>query len=88
MIVIVSSLYSMDDTKELAGLMMGSSHKPRAVILHGLIPKTQFEIIELEKLGIQYCNQNSMDDEGFRVSNKKLADFVAKECVKYGLVKK
>jgi len=56
--------------------------------LHGLIPKTQLEIIELEKMGIKYCNQNSMDDEGFRVSNKKLADFVAKECGKHGLVKK
>jgi len=87
-VIMYDSLYSMDDTKELAGLMMSSSHKPKAVILHGLIPKTEFEIKELEKMGIQFCNQNSMDDEGYRVSNKKLADFVAKECLKHGLVKK
>ena len=32
------------------------------------------------------CNQNAMDDEGFKVSNKKFADFIAKKCVKQGLV--
>jgi two-component system, response regulator, stage 0 sporulation protein F len=87
-VIMYDSLYNMEDTKELAGLMMSSSHKPKAVILHGLIPKTEFELKELEKMGIKFCNQNSMDDEGFRVSNKKLADFVAKECLKHGLVKK
>ena len=74
--------------EELAGLMMSSSHKPKAVILHGLIPKTEFELKDLEKTGIKFCNQNTMDDEGFRLSNKKLVDFVADECRKYGLVKK
>ncbi len=87
-VIMYDSLYNMEDTKELAGLMMNSSHKPKSLILHGLIPKTSFEIRELEKMGIQFCNQNSMDDEGFRVSNKKLADFVTKECIKQGLVKK
>ena len=87
-VIMYESLFSMDDTKELAGLMMSSSHKPKAVILHGLIPKTEFELIELRKAGIKFCNQNSMDDEGFRLSNKKLVDFVADECRKHGLVKK
>ena len=87
-VVMFDALYNMEDTKELAGLMMKSSHKPKAVILHGLIPKTAFEVTELKKMGIKFCNQNSMDDEGFRVSNKKLADFIAKECIKYDLVKK
>lgn len=87
-VIMYDSLYNMEDTKELAGLMMKSSHKPKAVILHSLIPKTGFEVKELEKMGIGFCNQNSMDDEGFRVSNKKLADFVGKECVKHGLIKK
>ncbi len=86
-IIMYDALYSMEDTKELAGLMMKSSHKPKALILHGLIPKTEFEIRELDNMGIKFCNQNSMDDEGFRVSNKKLADFVAKECLMHGLVK-
>jgi len=88
MIIMYDSLYNMEDTKQLAGLMMGSSHKPKTVILHGLFPKTEFELMELKKMGIQYCNQNALDDEGFRVSNKKLADFVAKECVRHGLVQK
>ena len=59
-----------------------------AEILHSLIPKDGFSLVELKKMGIQFCNQNTMDDEGFRVSNKKLADFVGKECIKHGLVKK
>ncbi|MFA5143607.1 MAG: response regulator [Candidatus Omnitrophota bacterium] len=87
-VIMYDSLFSMDDTKELAGLMMKSSHKPKAVILHGLIPKTEFELRELEREGIRFCNQNSMDDEGFRVSNRKLVDFVAKECLMHGLVRK
>ena len=87
MVIMYDSLYNMEDTKQLAGLMMNSSHKPKTVILHGLFPKTEYELIELKKMGIQYCNQNALDDEGFRISNKKLADFVAKECVKQGLIK-
>jgi two-component system, response regulator, stage 0 sporulation protein F len=88
MVIMYDSTYNMKDTEQLAGLMMKSSHKPKAVILHGLIPKMEYEIMELEKMGVKFCNQNSMDDEGFRVSNKKLADFVAKECVRLGLIKK
>ena len=87
-VIMYDSLFSMDDTKELAGLMMKSSHRPKAVILHGLIPKTEFEIRDLDKMNIKFCNQNSMDDKAFRLSNKKLADFVAGECVSHGLVKK
>jgi len=87
-VIMYDSLFNMADTKQFAGLMMGSSHKPKTLILHGLIPKMSYDIFELGKAGIKFCNQNSMDDEGFRVSNKKLADFVAKECIKYGLVKK
>jgi len=87
-VIMYDALYNMNDTKELAGLMMKSSHKPKLVILHGVFPKTDFELIELEKEGIKFCNQNAMDDEGLRISNQKLADFVAKECVKRGLVKK
>lgn len=86
-VIMYDSTYNMEDTKELAGLMMTSSHKPKAVVLHGLIPKMDYEIMELEKMGVKFCNQNSMDDEGFRTSNKKLADFVAKECIRLGLIK-
>ena len=87
-VIMYDSLYNMEDTKQLAGLMMKSSHKPKAVILHGLFPKMEVELRELEKMGVKYCNQNAIDDEGLRVSNKKLADFVAKECVRHGLTKK
>ena len=87
-VIMYDSLYNMEDTKQLAGMMMSSSHKPKAVILHGLFPKTDYELMELKKMGIEYCNQNVLDDEGFRLSNKKLADFVAKKCVGFGLVKK
>lgn len=87
-VIMYDALYNMEDTKELAALMMSSSHKPKTVILHGMFPKMEVELIELKKLGIQYCNQNSMDDDGLRVSNKKLSDFVASECRRFGLVKK
>lgn len=87
-VIMYDSLFDMEDTKQFAGLMMESSHKPKMVILHGLFPKTEFELRELEKEGIKFCNQNSIDDEGLRILNKKLADFVAKECIKQGLVKK
>jgi len=87
-VIMYDSVYNMKDTVQLAGLMMKSSHKPKMLILHGLFPKTEFELKELEREGIKFCNQNTMDDEGLRVSNQKLADFVAKECVKLGLVKK
>ena len=87
-VIMYDALYNMEDTKELAALMMKSSHRPKVVILHGLIPKTDFEMLQLKKLGIQFCNQNAMNDEIFRTSNNKLVDFVAKECIKHGLVKK
>jgi two-component system response regulator (stage 0 sporulation protein F) len=87
-VIMFDSLYSMEDTKQLAELMMKSSHKPKTLILHGVFPKSEFELRELEKEGIKFCNQNAMDDEGFRISNKKLADCVARECIQRGLVKK
>lgn len=87
-VIMYDSVYNMKDTVQLAGLMMKSSHKPKMLILHGLFPKTESELRELEKEGIKFCNQNAMDDEGLRISNQKLADFVAKECVNLGLVKK
>lgn len=86
-VVMYDSIYSMNDTIQLAGLMMASSHKPKLVILHGFFPKPESELRELEREGIRFCNQNALDDEGLRISNKKLADFVAKECIKHGLVK-
>lgn len=86
-VIMYDSVYNMKDTVQLAGLMVKSSHKPKMVILHGLFPKTESELKELESEGIKFCNQNAMDDEGLRISNQKLADFVAKECIKHGLVK-
>jgi len=87
-VVMNECLFSIDDTKELAGLMMGSSHKPKTLILHGFLPKSDYELMELKKMGIEFCNQTAIDDKGFRMLNKILANFVAKECVKNGLIKK
>ncbi|HNX90374.1 MAG TPA: response regulator, partial [Candidatus Omnitrophota bacterium] len=86
-VIIYDNLFSFNDTKEFAGLIMQSSHKPKAVILHGMFPKMDYELAWLEKEGIKYCNQNTMNDESFRLGNKKLADFVAKTCIGYDLVK-
>jgi len=86
-VVMYDSMYHMNDVKKFAGILMNQSHKPKTVILHGLVPKTDYELIELEKMGIQFCNQNPMDDEFLRISNKKLVDFVDRECLKRKLVK-
>ena len=87
-VIMYESLYNMEDTKQLAGLMMNSSHKPKAVILHGLIPKDAYELMELRKMGIEFCNQNTMRHEEIIESHIVLTDFVKKVCVKHGLVKK
>ena len=87
-VIMYDNLFGMVDTEAFAELMMHSSHKPKTVILHGIFPKTELEVRALERKGLRYCNQNTMNDHVFRASNKKLADFVAKECIKRGLVKK
>ena len=87
-VVMNECLFSIDDTKELAGLMMNSSHKPKTLILHGFLPKSDYELMELRKMNVQFCNQTAIDDKGFRMLNKILANFVAKECIKNGLIKK
>jgi CheY-like chemotaxis protein len=67
-VIMYDSVYNMKDTMQLAGLMMKSSHKPKILILHGLFPKTESELKELEREGIKFCNQNAMDDEGLRIT--------------------
>jgi len=64
-----------------------SSHKPKLIIMHGIVPRTDLEIIQLEKQGIIYCNQYVMTDEEFRKANMKLIDLVGQECLKNNLVK-
>jgi len=87
-VVMNECLFSLNDTIQFAGLMTNSSHKPKALILHGFLPKTEWELMELRKMGIEFCNQTAIDDKGFRILNKALANFVAKECIKNGLIKK
>ena len=87
-IIMYEGLYSRGDTEQLAGLMMNSSHKPKSLILHGLIPKMDFDIMKLEQKGIQFCNQNTMSDEMRRKSNEILMEFIGRECRKHGLIKK
>ena len=87
-VVMNECLFSLNDTIQFAGLITNSSHKPKILILHGFLPKTEWELRELRKMGIQFCNQTAIDDKGFRMLNKALANFVAKECIKQGLIKK
>jgi len=77
----------LTDIDKLADYIMNLSFKPKEVIMHGVFPRTDFEIAQLERKGITYCNQNIMTDEELRTMNKKLIDFVGKECVRLGLVK-
>lgn len=87
-VIMYEGLYSPGDTEQLAGLMMSSSHKPRSLILHGLVPKMDYDVVVLKKEGIQFCNQNVMKYEQVIESNDILAEFIASECRKHGLVKK
>lgn len=70
-----------------ASVVAKSSHKPKVVIMHGIVPRTDIEIYELRKQGIIYCNQNVMTDDEFRKANMKLIDLVNQECLKNNLVK-
>lgn len=72
---------------KLADYIMHTSHKPKEIIVHGILPRNDYEIMQLRNKGITYCNQNILTDEDFRKINKKLIDFVAKECIKHRLVK-
>ena len=75
-------------TEELAKLLTKSSHKPKAVILHGLLPKHEIEVVRLSKQGITYCNQYMMTFDEVKKINQKLIDAVKQECLKRDLVKK
>ena len=77
----------LTEIDKLADYIMSLSFKPKEVIMHGIFPRSDYEIMQLEKKGITYCNQNIMTDEELRNMNKKLIDFVGKECVRLGLVK-
>jgi len=77
----------LEDIDKFADYMMQTSFKPKEIIMHGILPRTDFEIVQLKKKGIKYCNQNVLTDEGLRSMNKKLIDFVSNECLALGLVK-
>ena len=87
-VVIYDFNIEMDVIENFADYMMSTSFKPKRVILHGIFPRGDYEIAQLKKRGITYCNQNVMTDEEFRKMNKRLIDFVAEECIKHKLVKK
>ncbi len=86
-IIMYDSMMNSNDVKEYCKMLMNSTHRPKTLILHGLIPKSEIEVFELEKSGIKFCNQNSIDDEALRLTNMKLVNFVGRECVRQGLVK-
>lgn len=86
-VVIYDFNTDIENIDELADYIMSTSHKPKEVIMHGIFPRNDYEIIKLKEKSITYCNQNILTDEGFREMNKKLIDFVAKECLKHKLVK-
>lgn len=87
LVVIYDFNIEMDIIENFADYMMSTSFKPKQVILHGIFPRSDYEVTQLKKKGITYCNQNVMTDEEFRKMNKKLIDFVADECIKHKLVK-
>lgn len=87
-VIIYDANAEFEELTKLPDYIMGISHKPRKVIVHGIFPRTDYEIAQLKKKGILYCDQNVCTDEDFRKINKKLIDFIADECINLGLIKK
>lgn len=77
-----------EDLMNFADYMAHISFKPKKIIIHGVLPRSDFEILQLKKKNIAYCSQAIFNDEDLIKMNKKLIDFVGKECLKYGLCKK
>lgn len=85
-VVVVYDAY--DGVENLASIVAKSSHKPKVVILHGLLPKHEIDIAKLKKQGIIYCKQYTMTFEELKKINEKLINLVQQECLKKNLAKK
>ncbi len=87
-IVLIGDYYS--DARQLVALVelvQGLKIKPKAVIVHGLFERDYACESELRKLGVVRCIQNVMNQDELLEMNRKLANSVAEECIKRGLVR-
>ena len=86
-IVMYDAFMNPDDAKNYASLMMRSSHKPKVLILHSVMPISRYQELEFAKEGITFCNQNTMTDEHLREVNKRLVSLVKEKCLTYNLIR-
>lgn len=86
-VIIYDINQEFEELDKIADYIMHISFRPKEIIVHGIFPRNEHEIAILERKGITYCDQNVFTDEDFRKMNRKLIDFVAKECTKLRLVK-
>lgn len=61
--------------------------KPKGIIVHGLFERDSMFEFELKRLGVKRCIQNVMNQDELLEMNRKLANSVAEECIKRGLVR-
>lgn len=87
--VVLIGDYFMDEDRLLSLAELITSNikiKPKAVIVHGLFERDDIFEFKLKRLGVKRCIQNVMNQDELLEMNRKLANSVAEECVKRGLV--
>lgn len=87
--VVLIGDYFMDDERLLNLVKLVTENikiKPKTVIVHGLFERDGKFEFNLKKMGIKRCVQNVLNQDELLAMNRKLADAVAEECTKKGLI--
>lgn len=87
--VVLIGDYFMDDERLINLVKLVSENikiKPKAVIVHGLFERDDMFEFKLKRMGVKRCIQNVMNQDELLEMNRKLANSVAEECIKRGLI--
>lgn len=88
--IVLINDYAMSegDVLNMVDLINGIKIQPEEIIIHGLFRRSSIFEAQLRMKKAKRCIQNTMNHEQLIEMNKKLIDFVNKECVEHGLVGK
>ncbi len=87
--VVLIGDYFMDSDQILSLVKLVKDNikiKPKAVIVHGLFERDDIFEFKLKQMGVRRCVQNVMNQDELLEMNRKLANSVAEECIKQGLI--
>lgn len=87
--VVLIGDYFMDSERLIALVKLVTENikiKPKAVIVHGLFEREDTFEYTLKRMGVRRCVQNVMNQDNLLEMNRKLANSVAEECIKQGLL--